>query len=111
MPLPPSRDTAAYDWGHRPADHNEKGLYADGPAGERNSLAPIQGETFCRVTASSPEGERKQRVTYRGREAARRQQLEEPDEPPPPPKPRMVLIGRFWRPAKPAASGRKKKAT
>ena len=107
----PDRDSPEYPWHARPEDHNEVGLYVDGPQGERNPLAKEQGDTFCRVTASSPEGERRRRVRYRGRDAELRQQLEQADESVEPPTPRMVRIGQFWRPAKPANSGRKKKAT
>ena len=70
---PVSRDNAAYPWGHRPDGHNAQGLFAEGPQGEHCAIATLVYFTFCRITAASPDGERKRRVTYKGREARARQ--------------------------------------
>ena len=82
--------------------HNQQGLYVHGPAGIRCALAVLVYFTYCAVSAATPENERKQRVTYRGRDAQRR--LTDGEEPP------MRMVGRFLCPAKPATSGRKRKA-
>ena len=107
MPTPPPhRDSPDYDWHARPNDHNARGLYVEGPNGEASPLGQMQGETHCRITAATPEVERRRKIVLRSRreqerdEAALERQLQ----------PRMVRIGNFWKPARPANSGRKKKA-
>lgn len=63
--IPVTRDDPDYPWDyeHRPRDHNEQGLYAEGPKGEHCSLARlIELSKLLRITASSPDAERKRRV-------------------------------------------------
>lgn len=98
-----SRDDPAYPWHHRPADHDQAGLFIGGPKGEANPLAALQAYTHCPITAPTPENERKQRIAYRAREAETREPDDEADRP-------MIRVGRFVYPRKPANSGRKKKA-
>lgn len=102
---PPDRDSPDYDWHARPRDHNALGLYVDGPKGEGSPLAKLQGETFCRVSAPTPEGERRRKVVLRSRREQERDEawLERQQQP------RLVRIGDFWKPARPANSGRKRK--
>lgn len=107
MPTPPpDRDSPDYDWRARPNDHNQQGLYADGPQGEHNPLGKMQSETHCRISAATPEGERKRKVVYRSRAEMERDQawLERQLQP------RMIRIGNYLRPARPANSGRRRKA-
>jgi hypothetical protein len=58
------------------------------------------------VSAATPEGERRQRVVYRGRESAQHR-ADDPEWQPPA---RFAYVGQFTAPRKPAASGRKRKA-
>lgn len=85
------------------------GTYWCGPAGIRCVLAVLIARSLLIVTASSPEGERKQRVTYRGREAQRRREMDGDEDIIPVP-PKLARIGAFYAPRKPANSGRKKTA-
>jgi hypothetical protein len=89
-----------------PADHNAAGLYRFGPHGDDNPLARLLAYQHCAISASAPDAERLQRVRYKGRAAVERGDIEEPIIR----APKMVLIGGYWKPAKPANSGRKKKA-
>jgi hypothetical protein len=90
-PQDPNDDPERPFGGYRP-----DGLYVFGPTGMRCSLAAlIEMSKLLRVTASSPDGERKQRVTYKGREA----------------KARQVRIGGYWVDSgKRPTSGRKRRA-
>lgn len=52
--LYPPRDHHAYPWHARPADHNQAGLFVDGPEGERNPLAVLIPFTHCRDDTPDP---------------------------------------------------------
>jgi hypothetical protein len=90
---------------HR-SDHGPDGLLLGGPKGEANPLQRLIGFTFCVAEAPSPDAERKQLVTYRGRESARHRA----DDPEWQPAQRFGYVGKFTAPRKPANSGRKRKA-
>lgn len=100
----PHRDSPDYPWHHRPEDHNQRGLYVEGPSGEPSPLGQMQGETHCRISAPTPDGERRRKVVYRSRAEIERDEAELERQL----RPRMVRVGRFLKPAKPANSGRKK---
>lgn len=93
-----TRDEDRY-WHRQPSDHGPDGLFVGGPHGEQNPIARLQKYTHCETTASTPENERKQLVTTRGRVLAARRASESAP----------VMLGRFLAPRKPANSGRRKK--
>jgi len=89
----PSGDTSARDETAIFGGYRADGLYLFGPVGTHCALAVLIYFTHCAVTASSPEGERRQRVVYKGREAQRRSGY-----------------SLYGRPTKPATSGRRRAA-
>ena len=95
------RDDPKYRWRR---DHGPDGLLVGGPKGEQNPLQRLQSYTFCAVTASTPDAERKQQVTYKGRVKAELR-ADHDYEPP-----RFAYVGKFTGPRKPATSGRRKQA-
>jgi hypothetical protein len=98
--LPPHREDPDY---RRPADHTPAGLLVGGPEGDEDNLGPHQYFTYCVISAATPENARLRQVRTEGRVQAEfiAAGLKEPT---------MVTNGgRFWRPAKPANSGRKRK--
>jgi hypothetical protein len=97
------RDEPTYR--HR-SDHGPDGLLLGGPKGESNPLQRMQGFTFCTLTAATPDAERKQRVTYKGRESERHRA----NDPEWQPVNRFAYVGGFIGARKPANSGRKRKA-
>jgi hypothetical protein len=86
---PYTRDEPEY-WRHAPSDHTVEGLFASATDGDGCSLADLIPFTFCTISAPTPEGERRRHVVNRSR--------------------RVSNGGRFSRPAKPANSGRKRRA-
>jgi hypothetical protein len=103
---PVHRDHPDY-WRTRPSDHSAEGLFVGGPAGEHCAIAPLVYFTFCAVSAPTPDGERRAYVVAKARRAERMRA----DGIDPAPRPRTVWNGgQFMKPAKPANSGRKKKA-
>jgi len=100
------RDHPDY-WRARPSDHSAEGLFVGGPAGEHCAIALLVYFTFCAVSAPTPEGERRRYVVNKARRATQLRALGID----PAPRPTVVWNGgRFTKPAKPANSGRKKKA-
>jgi hypothetical protein len=68
MPTPPpDRDSPDYDWHARPNDHDHRGLYREGPKGEPKPIGHMQRETHCRISAATPEGERRRKIVLRSR--------------------------------------------
>jgi hypothetical protein len=99
-PLPLHRESPRY---RRPADHNQVGLLVGGPEGEREVLAPHVYFTHCAVSAATPENQRLRQVRTEGRVQAGFIAAGLRPE-------RMVTNGgKFWRPAKPANSGRRRR--
>jgi hypothetical protein len=93
------------DPAHPYGGHRPDGTYALGPKGPICILALLIAYTYCTVSASTTDGQRKADVTYKGR---RSQELRDEgllDDPP-----RFAYVGRFTGPRKPATSGRKRKA-
>jgi hypothetical protein len=86
---PFTRDEPEY-WRNAPSDHTVEGLFASATDGDGCSLAKMIAFTFCTLSAPTPEGERRRHVVNRSR--------------------RVSNGGRFSRPAKPANSGRKRRA-
>lgn len=86
---PYTRDHPEY-WRQRPSDHSVEGLLVGGNEGDACSLGDLIPYTHCAVSASTPENERKQYVTYKGRERSGHPF--------------------YSRPLKPANSGRRKAA-
>lgn len=104
--LPVSRDDDDYRWGET-ADHNWQGLYIHGPAGDDCALGRIIeiSKLRLRVTASSPDAQRRRRVVYESRSIARIRE-QEPDYTPV----RFMLVGGYLKPAgKRPTSGRKRR--
>lgn len=90
--------------------YNELGLYVFGPAGMRCVLAMLIADSLVRVFGTTAEGERRAKVRNN---AARLQNTYTPDELREMERERRQSrsgYGLYGRPAKPATSGRKRKA-
>lgn len=86
---PYTREHPEY-WRQRPSDHSAEGLLVGATEGDACPLGPMSTFTYCAISAPTPENERKQYVTYKGRERSGHPF--------------------YARPLKPANSGRKSKA-